>query len=42
MEFTLEFEKPVSELENQIRVLKETSQTPNIDIDRDLGLRWHF
>jgi acetyl-CoA carboxylase carboxyl transferase subunit alpha len=36
MEFTLDFEKPVSELENQIRVLKETSRTPNIDISHEI------
>lgn len=36
MEFTLEFEKPVSELENQIRVLKEASRTPNIDISHEI------
>jgi acetyl-CoA carboxylase carboxyl transferase subunit alpha len=36
MDFTLEFEKPVSELENQIRVLKEASATPNIDISHEI------
>ena len=36
MEFTLEFEKPVSELENQIRVLKEASRTPNIDLSHEI------
>ena len=35
-DFTLEFEKPVSELENQIRVLKEASATPNIDISHEI------
>lgn len=36
MDFTLEFEKPVSELENQIRVLKQSSQSPNIDISHEI------
>ena len=36
MDFTLEFEKPVSELENQIRVLKEATQSPNIDISHEI------
>jgi acetyl-CoA carboxylase carboxyl transferase subunit alpha len=36
MDFTLEFERPVSELENQIRVLKEASHTPNIDITHEI------
>lgn len=36
MDFTLEFEKPVSELENQIRVLKEASNSPNIDISHEI------
>lgn len=36
MDFTLEFEKPVSELENQIRVLKEASNMPNIDISHEI------
>ena len=36
MDFTLEFEKPVSELENQLRVLKEAAQTPNIDISHEI------
>jgi len=35
MEFTLEFEKPVSELENQIRELRQTSGT-NIDISHEI------
>lgn len=35
MDFTLEFERPVSELENQIRELKQTSQT-NIDISHEI------
>lgn len=37
MDFTLEFERPVSELENQIRVLKEASNTPNIDISHEIA-----
>jgi acetyl-CoA carboxylase carboxyl transferase subunit alpha len=36
MEFTLDFEKPVSELENQIRVLKEANHSPNIDISHEI------
>jgi len=36
MDFTLDFEKPVSELENQIRALKETAHTPNIDISHEI------
>ncbi len=36
MEFTLDFEKPISELENQIRILKEASNTPNIDISHEI------
>lgn len=35
MDFTLDFERPVSELENQIRVLKETSNK-NIDISHEI------
>lgn len=36
MDFTLEFEKPVSELENQIRILKQATQSPNIDISHEI------
>jgi acetyl-CoA carboxylase carboxyl transferase subunit alpha len=36
MEFTLDFERPVSELENQLRILKEASRTPNIDISHEI------
>lgn len=35
MDITLEFERPVSELENQIRELKQTS-TPNMDITHEI------
>ena len=35
MEFTLDFERPVSELENQIRELKETSDK-SIDISHEI------
>ena len=35
MDFTLDFERPVSELENQIRELKQTSNT-NIDISHEI------
>ncbi len=36
MDFNLDFERPVSELENQIRILKEASNTPNIDISHEI------
>lgn len=36
MDFTLEFERPVSELENQIKELKESSNQKNIDISREV------
>jgi acetyl-CoA carboxylase carboxyl transferase subunit alpha len=36
MEFTLEFERPVSELENQIRELRQTSHK-NIDISHEIA-----
>lgn len=36
MDFTLEFERPVSELENQIRELKEAGNRPNIDISSEI------
>ncbi len=36
MDFTLDFERPVSELENQIRELKEASSKPNIDISHEI------
>ncbi|MGE3609284.1 MAG: acetyl-CoA carboxylase carboxyltransferase subunit alpha [Bacteriovoracaceae bacterium] len=35
MDFTLDFERPVSELENQIRELKQAS-TPNMDISHEI------
>jgi acetyl-CoA carboxylase carboxyl transferase subunit alpha len=37
MEYTLEFEKPVFELENQIRDLREASSRPNIDLSAEIG-----
>lgn len=37
MEFTLDFEKPVHELENQIRELKEANARSGIDIDKEIG-----
>ncbi len=37
MEYTLEFEKPVFELENQIRELKQASERPNIDLSAEIG-----
>ena len=36
MEYTLDFEKPVSKLENQIKELKESSQKQNIDISKEI------
>lgn len=36
MEFTLEFEKPVHELENQIKELKESNGRPGIDISNEI------
>jgi len=36
MDITLDFEKPVSELENQIKQLKEAQNTPNIDISHEI------
>ena len=36
MDFTLEFERPVSELENQIRELKQSSIHKNIDITHEI------
>lgn len=37
MEFTLDFEKPVHELENQIKELKEANARSGIDIDKEIG-----
>lgn len=36
MEYTLDFEKPVNELENQIKELKEANQRPGIDISSEI------
>ncbi len=36
MDYILEFEKPVNELENQIAELKQTSSQPNIDISKEI------
>jgi acetyl-CoA carboxylase carboxyl transferase subunit alpha len=36
MDYTLDFEKPVNELENQIAELKQASEKPNIDISREI------
>ncbi len=36
MDYTLEFEKPVNELENQIAELKQASSNPNIDISKEI------
>ncbi len=37
MDFTLEFERPVTELENQIRELKLAGSKPNIDISPEIA-----
>lgn len=37
MEFTLDFEKPVHELENQIKELREANARSGIDIDQEIG-----
>ena len=37
MDFTLEFERPVSELENQIRELKQAGEQKNIDISHEIN-----
>ena len=37
MDYTLEFERPVFELENQIRELTEASAGPNIDLTAEIG-----
>jgi acetyl-CoA carboxylase carboxyl transferase subunit alpha len=36
MDYTLDFEKPVFELENQIKELKQASEKPNIDLTREV------
>lgn len=37
MEFTLEFEKPIHELENQIKDLRETEGSSGLDISAEIG-----
>jgi acetyl-CoA carboxylase carboxyl transferase subunit alpha len=37
MEYTLEFEKPVFDLENQIKELKEKTTKPSMDISREIA-----
>lgn len=37
MEFTLDFEKPVHELENQIKELKEANEKSELDITKEIG-----
>jgi acetyl-CoA carboxylase carboxyl transferase subunit alpha len=37
MDFALEFEKPVHDLENQIRELKQASEKPNIDLSAEIS-----
>ena len=36
MDYTLEFEKPVHELETQIRELKESNDKPGINISKEI------
>jgi acetyl-CoA carboxylase carboxyl transferase subunit alpha len=36
MDYTLEFEKPVQDLENQIKELKEANEKPGIDISKEI------
>ena len=36
MDYTLDFEKPVSDLENQIRELQQASDRPNIDLSMEI------
>ncbi|MBL7665104.1 MAG: acetyl-CoA carboxylase carboxyltransferase subunit alpha [Bacteriovoracaceae bacterium] len=36
MDYSLDFEKPVNELENQIAELKQASANPNLDITREI------
>ncbi len=37
MDFTLDFEKPVHELENQIKELKEANAKSDLDINKEIG-----
>ena len=37
MEYTLDFEKPVQELENQIKDLKEANDKSDLDISKEIG-----
>jgi len=37
MDFALEFEKPVHELENQIKELKEANEKSDLDINKEIG-----
>ena len=37
MEFTLDFEKPVHELENQIKELKEANEKSDLDITKEIS-----
>ncbi|MFT6630477.1 MAG: acetyl-CoA carboxylase carboxyl transferase subunit alpha [Bacteriovoracaceae bacterium] len=37
MEYTLDFEKPVHELENQIKELKEANEKSELDITKEIG-----
>ena len=37
MEYTLDFEKPVQDLENQIKDLKEANEKSDLDITKEIG-----
>lgn len=37
MDYTLDFEKPVNELENQIKELKEANEKSGLDISKEIG-----
>ena len=36
MDYILDFEKPVQDLENQIKELKETGSNPSLDLTREI------
>lgn len=41
MDFTLDFERPVSELENQIRELKQSTHSPHVDLSPEIQALTH-
>lgn len=41
MDFTLDFERPVSELENQIRELKQSKHSPHVDLSPEIQALTH-